>query len=104
MVTNDGFYKLVRKSDAPDHKRKASKMFRTSSGWTNTFGASSDNNVEPMFRSGLGITIRKGHEPEIYRLSDPHSSSPIPSIFNNVDGVNLEIAPGRGFRISLHRC
>ena len=105
MMRDDGFTRLIKRSSHHKGNDAATRMevLRSTKNWVNTFGASDDTNVDPHFNAGLGVTIRKGRPIEVYRLSDPHSNEALPSIFKNVDGVNLELAPGRGFRISLHR-
>lgn len=47
------------------------------------------------FDTGVGLDIRPGREPKLYRLADPGGKGPK----RKFDGISLELKHGRGFAI-----
>lgn len=58
--------------------------------------------VPGEFDHGIGLDIIEGREPRLYQISDPDSGSLLPKYFRDIDGVEFQVQPGRGFSIKPH--
>ena len=79
--------------------KKAKKKAKKAAKKEDAEVSSEETSDESYFQHGVGFALDIGKPPRLYDLSDPEGKTPK----KKIDGVRLELQPGRGFAIRIKK-